>query len=78
MATFKLTIGSKDDFNSQDSLMNLEKQGNRATFEVEISISALPKGFVDMDDFMFTVLIGMACREGWCMDGSMSVMEEYE
>ena len=77
MSTFKLTIGSADDFNSQDALMDPENQGNRATFEVEV-VALTPKGFVDMDDFMFTILIGMAAREGWALDGSVSVMEEYE
>ena len=78
MATFKLIIGSADDFNSQDALMDPENQGNRATFEVEVSVALTPKGFVDMDDFMFTILIGMAAREGWALDDSVSVMEEYE
>ena len=78
MSTFKLTIGSTDDFASQDELMDMEVSGNRATFAVEVSIALTPKGFVDMDDFMFTILIGMAAREGWALDDSVSVMEEYE
>ncbi len=78
MATFKLTIGSTDDFTSQDAIMDPENQGVRGTFEVEIDCPTVPKGFRDMDDFMFTILIGMACREGWSMDDSVSVMEEYE
>ena len=75
--SFKLIIGSTDDFTSQDELLDNGMSGNRATFEVEV-VAITPKGFVDMDDFMFTILIGMAAREGWALDDSVSVMEEYE
>ena len=69
MATFKRIIGSTDDFNSQDELLDNGMSGNRSTFEVELdSSTVVPKGFKGLKDFAQTILFGMAFQESWCDD----------
>jgi hypothetical protein len=67
--SFKLIIGSTDDFTSQDELLDMEMSGNRSTFEVELdSSTVVPHGFKSLKDFAQTILFGMAFQESWCDD----------
>jgi len=66
--SFKLIIGSTDDFASQDELLDNEMSGNRSTFEVELDSSTVPNGFKNLEDFARTILFGMAFQESWCND----------
>lgn len=76
---FKLTIGSTDDFESQDSLMDPENQGNRSTFEVELdSSTVIPNGFKSLGDFAQTILFGMAFQESWCNDDVITYFDLVE
>ena len=76
MSTFKLTIGSSDDFSSVEELMDPEQDGNRSTFEVELDSSApVPKGFKNLKDFAETILFGMAFEESWCNDDVITNIE---
>ena len=79
MSTFKLTIGSSDDFSSVEELMNPEHDGNRSTFEVELDGSTtIPKGFKSLGDFAQTILFGMAFEESWCNDDVVTNLEVIE
>jgi hypothetical protein len=79
MSTFKLTIGSSDDFNNTEELMNPEHDGNRSTFGVELSSSTpVPKGFGSLGDFAQTILFGMAFEESWCNDDVVTNLEVIE
>jgi hypothetical protein len=79
MSAFKLTIGSSDDFNNTEELMDPEQDGNRSTFEVELSSSTLvPKGFGSLSDFAQTILFGMAFEESWCNDDVITNLEVIE
>jgi hypothetical protein len=79
MSTFKLTIGSSDDFSSVEELMDPEEGGNRSTFEVELDSSTpIPKGFGSLGDFVQTILFGMAFEESWCNDDVITNLEVIE
>ena len=78
MSTFKLTIGSSDDFSSVEELMDPEQDGNRSTFEVELDSSTVPNGFKSLGDFAQTILFGMAFQESWCNDDVITNLEVIE
>jgi hypothetical protein len=79
MSTFKLTIGSSDDFSSVEELMDPEQDGNRSTFEVELdSSSTIPKGFKSLSEVAQTILFGMAFEESWCNDDVVTNLEVIE
>jgi hypothetical protein len=76
--SFKLIIGSTDDFTSQDELLDKEMGGNRSTFEVELDSSTVPKGFKSLGDFAQTILFGMAFQESWCNDDVITYFDLVE
>ncbi len=77
--SFKLIIGSTDDFKSQDELLDKEMSGNRSTFEVELDSSTVaPKGFKSLGDFAETILFGMAFEESWCNDDVITYFDLVE
>ena len=76
--SFKLIIGSTDDFTSQDELLDKEMSGNRSTFEVELDSSTVPNGFKSLGDFAQTILFGMAFQESWCNDDVITSLEVIE
>ena len=79
MSTFKLTIGSSDDFSNIEELMDPEQDGNRSTFEVELDSSVpIPKGFKNLGDFAQTILFGMSFEESWCNDDVITNLELIE
>lgn len=85
LRTFKLTIGSDDDFQDIEELMDPEKGGNRSTFEVELDPYNMPNVFATfedfactIEDFACTILYGMAFREKWSNDSSISHFEEIK
>jgi hypothetical protein len=76
MSTFKLTIGSSDDFKNTEELMNPEHDGNRSTFRVELDSSTpVPKGFGSLSNFAQTILFRMASKESWCNDDVITNLE---
>jgi hypothetical protein len=79
MSTFKLTIGSSDDFSNTEQLMDREESGNRSTFGVELDSSTpVPKGFKSLEDFAETILFGLAFQESWCKDDVITKLEVFE
>lgn len=78
LRTFKLTIGSTDDFRDIEELMDPEKGGNRSIFEVELDPEHMPSGFATFEDFACTILDGMAFQENWASDDAIAHFEEIE
>ena len=74
MISFKLIIGSKDDYPTIDHLLDDEVDGNQSTFKVSFEHDMkTPQGFKGLEEFAETVLFGMAFEAGWCNDGIVSI-----
>jgi hypothetical protein len=74
MISFKLIIGSKDDYPTIDHLLDDEIDGNQSTFKVDLFDNmVIPPGFKGLEEFAETILLGMAFDAGWCNDGIVSV-----
>ena len=74
MISFKLIIGSKDDYPTLDHLLDDEVDGNQSTFKVDLHKDMMiPPGFKGLEEFAETILFGMAFEAGWCNDGIVSI-----
>ena len=73
--SFKLIIGSKDDYPTIDHLLDDNNEGgNQSTFKVDLdSDTKLPPGFDGLEDLAETILHGFAFESGWCDDGIVSI-----
>jgi len=74
MISFKLIIGSKDDYPTIDHLLDDEINGNQSIFKVSLHKDMImPPGFDGIEYIAETILLGMAFEAGWCNDGIVSV-----
>jgi hypothetical protein len=73
--SFKLIIGSKDDYPTIDHLLDDDNDGgNKSTFKVDLdSDMKVPFGFKNLEEFAETILHGLAFESSWCDDGIVSV-----
>ena len=73
--SFKLIVGSKDDYPTIDHLLDDDNDGgNQSTFKVDLDDSMeVPFGFNGLEEFAETILHGLAFESSWCDDGIVSV-----
>jgi hypothetical protein len=74
MISFKLIVGSKDDYPTIDDLLDNEVCGNQSIFKVSLNKDmVMPPGFDGIEYIAETILMGMAFEAGWCNDGIVSI-----
>ena len=79
MNTFTFIIGSTDDFESMDDLLNYVEMGPFTETKESVSYSffeyTVPDGAYSKDTVTM-IGRGMAFSDGWSMDGSLSFVVE--
>ena len=80
MRKFIYLIGSTDDFESIEDLVNTYHNGdtyrNMSVFPVEISEDCKVVGYERIEDIATILGRGEAMSNDWCMDGTLSCLLE--